>query len=57
MGWLVATHVAFRCTAIRCTKCGHGWLSGGYTVGILSYGEEEFKFKFGMLNLTTLRLD
>jgi hypothetical protein len=22
--------------------CGHGWLSGGYTVGTLSYGEEEF---------------
>ena len=43
----------------RCqlTYCGHGWLSGGYTVGTLSYGEEEFQFKFGMLDLTTLRLD
>ncbi len=22
--------------------CGHGWLSGAYTMGTLSYGEEEF---------------
>ena len=39
------------------SPCGHGWLSGAYAMGTLSYGEEEFKFKFGMLNLTTLRLD
>jgi hypothetical protein len=29
--------------------CGHGWLSGGYTVGTLSYGEEESKFKLACL--------
>ena len=47
----VATH------PLLFNSSGHGWLSGGYTVGTLSYGEEEFKFKFGMLDLTTLRLD
>jgi hypothetical protein len=27
------------------------------TMGTLFYGEEEFEFKFGMLDLTTFRLD
>jgi hypothetical protein len=28
--------------ATRADGCGQGWLSGAYTLGTLSYGEEEF---------------